>query len=239
MPHPKIYGDTKRPSNLIPGHTQRVVFTQLVSIPHLHCKEIHLYFSNIAKASNQYQLLPQWINEVWPAPDLEEWSPFGISPITPSLVKGVLKKGSSNSSPREDGISYHHLKKVPSAHHFHTTRFSKILLKSHSAPSVWSKAKIKLIFKRGDSKQPSNFRPIALTSTVGTLFHKILAIRLERFLYSNDLIDPSAQKGFLTGINDTFEHIFSVSAILDKALLHLPLAMTFIDLKNAFRKVSH
>jgi len=59
-------------------------------------------------------------------------------------------------------------------------------------------------------------------------------------LYSNDLIDPSAQKGFLTGINGTFEHIFSVSAILDNALLHhLPLAMTFIDLKNAFGSVSH
>jgi len=73
---------------------------------------------------------------------------------------------------------------------------------SHSAPPVWSKAKIKLLFKGGDPKQPTNFRPIALTSTIGKLFHKILAIRLETFLYSNDLIDPSAQKGFLTGINN-------------------------------------
>ena len=48
----------------------------------------------------------------------------------------------------------------------------------------------------------------------------------------NNLIHSSVQKGFLTGVNGTFEHIFSVSAILDNALHpKLPLAMTFIDLK--------
>ena len=48
----------------------------------------------------------------------------------------------------------------------------------------------------------------------------------------NDLIDPSAQNGFLMALNGTFEHIISVSAILDNALLHrLPLAMIFINLK--------
>ena len=64
------------------------------------------------------------------------------------------------------------------------------------------------------------FKCITLTSIVGKLFHKVLAIPLQRFLYLNNLIDPSAQKGFLTGINGTFEHIFSVSAILDNALFH-------------------
>ena len=32
--------------------------------PTCTAEEIHLYFSNISKASNQYQLLPQWLNEV-------------------------------------------------------------------------------------------------------------------------------------------------------------------------------
>ena len=63
---------------------------------------------------------------------------------------------------------------------------------------------------------------------------------LERFLFSNDLIDSSIQKGFLTGVNGTFEHIFSVCTILDNAMqCHLPLSMTFIDLKKAFGSVSH
>ena len=113
---------------------------------------------------------------------------------------------------------------MPASHHFLATLFTKILLKSHSAPPVWSKAKIKLHFKGGDPKLPHNVQPIAFTSTIGKLLHKILAIRLERFLFSNDLIDSTIQKGFLTGVNGTFEHIFSVSEILDNALQHnLPL----------------
>jgi len=54
-------------------------------------------------------------------------------------------------------------------------------------------------------------------------------------LLSNGIIDTSTQKGFLSGVNGTFEHIYSINAILDNAKAHnLPLAMTFIDLKNAF-----
>ena len=114
---------------------------------------------------------------------------------------------------------------VPSAHNFLATLFSKIL----SEVTLYSlhhpfgvRPRFKLLFKGGGLKQPSNFQPIVLISTVGKLFHKILVIRLERDLYSNDLIDTSAQMVFFMSINGMS---VSVSAILDNALLHyLPLA---------------
>jgi len=85
-----------------------------------------------------------------------------------------------------------------------------------------------------------NFRPIALTPVVSKLFHKILAKRLEKFLLQNNIINPSLQKGFLSGINGTVEHIFAICSILDNAIQHgLPLAMSFLDLSNAFGSVSH
>ena len=63
---------------------------------------------------------------------------------------------------------------------------------------------------------------------------------LERFVLDNNIIDASLRKGFLTGINGTMEHIFSVSAIVQNALQHsLPLAMTFLDLENVFGSISH
>ena len=91
------------------------------------------------------------------------------------------------------------------------TLFSKILLEDHAAPESWCQAKIKLIPKSQDLSNPENFRPIALTSTIGKLFNKILAHRLEHFLCSNYILDPSLQKGFLTNINGTMEHIFQSS----------------------------
>ena len=151
-----------------------------------------------------------------------------------------MKKRPSNSSPGEDGITYHHLKKLPSAHYFLVTLFSKILLDDHTSPDSWCQAKIKFIPKSQDLSNPENFRPIALTSVIGKLFNKILALRLEHFLRNNDIKDISLQKGFLTNINGTMEHIFATSAIIQNAVHNgLPLSLTFLDLKNAFGSVPH
>ena len=73
-----------------------------------------------------------------------------MSPIVPKLVKATLKKCSLSSAPGSDGITYLHLRKLPSAHHF-------------------------------------------------------------------GIIDISSQKGFLSGVNGTFEHIYASNSILDNA----------------------
>ena len=98
-------------------------------------------------------------------------------------------KRSSGSSPGDDGITYHHLKKMSSTHHFLATLFSKILLVNHTAPLDWCRAKIKLVPKGEKTSFPDSFRPIALTSVVGKLFNKIIASRLERFLTTNGIIN--------------------------------------------------
>ena len=175
-----------------------------------------------------------------PSTECDELVEFDLSAITPGTIRNILKRRPSNSSPGEDEITYHHLKKLPSAHYFLATLFSKILLEDHAAPESWCQAKIKLIPKSQDLSNPENFRPIALTSTIGKPFNKILALRLEYFLRSNDIVDSSLQKGFLTNINGTMEHIFATSAIIQNAVQNgLPLSVTFLDLKNAFVSVPH
>ena len=129
---------------------------------------------------------------------------------------------------------------MPSTHHFLATLFSKILLQSQSPPSSWCHAKVITIHKKGDPQDPANFRPIALTSVIGKLYHKILAIRLEDYLIQNSIIDKSLQKGFLRGVNGCIEHVYAVQSMLVNAQEHsLPLALSFIDLRNAFGSISH
>ena len=70
--------------------------------------------------------------------------------------------------------------------------------------------------------------------------YKILAARLENYLLSNSVVDTSVQKGFISNFPGMFEHIFSVSSILEAAFTSKsPLMMTFIDLNNAFGSVPH
>jgi len=111
---------------------------------------------------DHYQELPSWVEEVMPIPDDNSRSEFNLSPVTSGNIKSILKSRSSGSSPGDDTISYHHLKKMPSTHHFLATLFSKILLDSQLPLSSWCSARIKLIHKGGDTSDPANFRPIAL-----------------------------------------------------------------------------
>ena len=104
-----------------------------------------------------------------PSIDCDDLTEFDLSAITPGIIRNVLKNRPSNSSSGDDEITYHHLKKLPSAQYFLATLFSKILLEDHAAPESWCQAKIKLIPKSQDLSNPENFHPIALTSAIGKL----------------------------------------------------------------------
>lgn len=173
------------------------------------------YFESQFSGKNcKYISLPDWVAVCHPAPEVS--SVFYLSPVTPGCIKGMLRKCSSKSAPGPDGITYHHLKKLLCTHHSLATIFSKILI-SNQSPSCWCQAKTILLYKKSDSSLPNNFRPIALRSCIGKLFHKIIAHRLEAFLISNNVIDTSFQKGFLTGVNGVMEHSLSVKALLENA----------------------
>ena len=99
-----------------------------------------------------------------PPPNPDEMTPFDKSAITPGSIKRILAKKSSNFSPGDGGITYHHLKKMLSTHHFLATLFSKILLKNYTAPDSWSEARTKLISKGGDDSNSLSWTTTSLTT---------------------------------------------------------------------------
>ena len=111
--------------------------------PNFSAETAYAYFQDSTASSHQtYQTLPEWVNQVMPFTERDEPIEFDLSAITPGTIRKVLKSRPSNSSPGEDEITYHHLKKLPSAHHFLATLFSKVLLQDHAAPESWCQAKI-------------------------------------------------------------------------------------------------
>ena len=108
-------------------------------------------------------------------------------------LPGLIQRCKHASVPGEDRITYSHLKHSPTCHHFLATLFSKIFIGSESSPPSWSKGKITLIHKSGDTGDPVNYRPIILSPVIGKLFHKIIAMRLEKFCLLNNITDPTIQ----------------------------------------------
>ena len=62
-----------------------------------------------------------------------------------------------------------------------TTLFNSILT-SASYPASWTKAKLFMLFKRGNRKDPNNYRGISVTNSIAKLFDMVLCNRLELWL---------------------------------------------------------
>ena len=165
-----------------------------------------------------------------------------MSPITSTIIRNTLRSCSKSSSPGDDQISYYHLWHLPSTHAFLAILFNRILFDSSSCPSIWCSGKIILIYKKGNPNDPCILLSshCTYTWTIGELFHKILARRLEKYCLANNIIDPSIQKGFLHNVSGIFEHIASLTSILNQAKdLSMLVNITFLDHKNAFGSIQH
>ena len=164
---------------------------------------------------------------------------FCKEPIRPRDIRCVLARTSNKSTPGPDGIPYILLKNLPCIHHLLATLYNRIV-ETSEVPSTWQDAKIILLHKKGDKNDPANYRPIALTSTIGKVFHSILSRRLQQFCTDNKVINQKVQKGFINGISGCTEH----STVLQNSIRHSrrtkhAIHCIWLDLKNAFGSVRH
>ena len=166
-------------------------------------------------------------------------TPFNLEPFRPKDIRSIIKSKSNSSSPGPDGITYGILKKLHCTHGVLATLYSK-LLSSPEPPPSWGNSKITLIYKKGESNEPSNFRMIALSSVLGKVFHLLLSQRISTFVTSNELIDPKIQKAFMHNINGVIEHNQCLQEIIKSARVNKKTAhVTFFDLEDAFGSVQH
>jgi len=97
---------------------------------------------------------------------------------------------------------------------------------------------IKPLFKKGDRKIPSNYRPISLLTVFSKVIEKALYNRLIDHLNNNSLINPQ-QFGFRKNLS-TDNAIFSLTHEILKALnSEMVVGSVFFDLEKAFDSVNH
>ena len=165
---------------------------------------------------------------------------FNMHPVRPRDVRSVLQRKKATTAPGEDRILNGHMKRLDATHHFLATLFSKLLLEAPEPWEGWGDSRIALIHKQGDTSDSSNFRPIAITSNIGKLYHQILADRISNFLVKTGLIDSSTQKAFLSGISGCQDHNLIMQEILNHCKYHRETVhVTWFDLEDAFGSVPH
>ena len=191
------------------------------------------FFTDIFRALDPPDASPSWLPQQCPALPLHPLN------ITPSMVYNALKKkGSKQSAPGLDGITYNLLLRLPWMPSVLAPLFNKVVAQ-RTCPEFWRYG-ITTLLHKGGARDLSNYRPITLTATISKLFHSIVAAWLEKALTTNNIIQTSVQKGFLLGISGAIEHDLVLDATLAEARKHNKnLFMVLVDLKNAFGSVPH
>ena len=141
---------------------------------------------------------------------------FNEEPISAAEIQFAITKSRTCSSPSPiDRIPYLIFKCCPSLALALTDLFD-CCCRDGVLPSGWKKGVIHLIPKASaveKPQDPSNFRPIALTSCVGKLFTFILKIRWLTYRF----LDTSVQKAFLPGTPGCLEQYQNLAAVIQQS----------------------
>ena len=145
------------------------------------------FFKTVYSSEEREFHHPSWL-PVAPSPA----HPFDEGPLLPEELEHVIRRVRSSASPSPlDQIPYQVLRRCPSIRSALLHLFN-ICWAGRTVPKSWKEGVIRLIPKSAAKKAPhipENFRPIALTSSIGKLYTSILNGRWLSFLMSNGYLD--------------------------------------------------
>ena len=151
-----------------------------------------------------------------------------------SKSKKVCIVKSHNTAVGPDEIHYEFLKQLPSCSlDFLLQAFNEVWV-SGKFPTSWKQATMIPIPKPGkDNTEPSNYRPIALTSCLCKTLERMINTRLIWFLESNGLI-TNFQCG-LRSKRSTVDHLVRLETFVREAFIKKEhLTAVFFDLEKAY-----
>jgi ribonuclease HI len=139
-----------------------------------------------------------------------------------------------NTAPGPDGIHYEMIKRAHHTTHYFILSLFNEIWGSGNIPLLWREAFIIPIAKPGkDPSDPLNYRPISLTSCMGKLLEKMISVRLNWFLETNNILSDT-QFGFRQGIS-TANPLLKLSSDVLKSFHHREYTIAvFFDLKKAY-----
>ena len=105
-------------------------------------------------------------------------------------------------------------------------------------PDAWRTANVTPIFKKGVSSQPSNYRPISLTSLFSKIFERVIKQQVLSYLQRNGLITQQ-QFGFLSKHSTESQLLDCVNDWTLSIRNHCNVDVVYFDFNKAFDTVSH
>ena len=155
-------------------------------------------------------------------------SPFTMKELLDSI------KDLNDTSPGPDNIHNKIIKKLPHLSLLPLLDIYNDIWENQTFPNAWKEATIIPIPKPGkDHTNPSNYRPIALTSCLCKLLEKLIQKRLQWFLEKNNCLS-SLQSGYRKN-RSTMDHLVRLEHFIRDAFINGEhISAVFFDLEKAF-----
>ena len=160
-----------------------------------------------------------------------------LPPITVDEVRNQIKHLRTNKAADTKGVVAEMLKAGGEIFvQVVAELFDDVLHGGGGVPDQWKVTKLRILFKKGDKKNPDNYRPIALLPILLKVFSRVLLARMSIDLGKAQCRD---QAGFRTSYSCD-DHLFTVSMLQEKcAEWGKPLWCAAIDYRKAFEMVEH
>ena len=161
--------------------------------------------------------------------------PLSNVEFTESIISKKLSH-LKNSSPGPDNISPTLLKKCSNSLSFPLSLLMQKSFLTGKLPSDWKLAYVKPIYKKGDRLDPSNYRPISLTSVVVKVMESVVVDSLTEFFVKNTII-PNVQHGFVKGRSVETNLLSALADWVPELDKHQSIDVVYLDFSKAFDRV--
>jgi len=149
-----------------------------------------------------------------------------------------IKKMKSSSAPGFDGISANLLKKLSNILSIPLSILFNLSISSGKVPKAWKRAIVVPVYKKGESKIPTNYRPISLTSIVSKLMEGIIKDSIIRHCNVNNLLSDD-QFAFLPRRSANLQLMQYHDLIATNCSKGFQTDSVYLDFKAAFDSVVH
>jgi len=155
-----------------------------------------------------------------------------------NMVEKHLKDLKVSKTPGPDGIHPRVLKELASVLAIPLAKIFQTSIDTGHVPQYWKLANVTPVFKKGNKKDPANYRPISLTCIVSKILEKIVSSTLIDHLRINKLLS-NKQFGFLKGRSTNIQMICVMNDWTKSLNEGTPVDIIYLDYMKAFDKVSH
>nr|XP_049702185.1 uncharacterized protein LOC126055726 [Helicoverpa armigera] len=119
-------------------------------------------------------------------------------PVTASDIKAVINKMNTNKSPGTDTVRMSDIKLIVNKVCPVLAKLVNLSVARYTFPDKLKEAIVRPIHKKGNFKDITNYRPIAILSSIDKIMEKCIVNQLGKYLQQNNIINK-CQHGFLKG----------------------------------------